>query len=194
LKKVVKTLVLPQEKTHLKEIEGLARPDFVFLNWGDHAYAKVLLDPHSTALALEDMGKLDSNLLRQLLWGTFYHMVRDAKLKSTDFLNLVKKQIPFENDLKLVQSVWRSAEASLANFLPDSIRIAEFESMFEFCLKMLEQAKVQDAQITWARALIFTAQTPKNVGRLLQFMDKCLSFPFLFVYLFVCLFFSFFYF
>ncbi len=41
------------------------------------------------------------NVRRNTLW----HMVRDGKLPATEFLELVREKIVFENSPKLVQSV-----------------------------------------------------------------------------------------
>lgn len=94
-----------QEITDISEFNSEAVPDFVFINYNDHAYAKIFLEEASLQFVLKNLEKFENALLRQLLWNTLWHMVRDGKLKATDFVQLVKEKIPFEKSLKLVQSV-----------------------------------------------------------------------------------------
>jgi len=170
LSETILAQILPTPKTDLPQLEG-KKADFVFLNYNDHAYAKILLDENSMKNLGNCLEKFQSPLLRQLLWGTLYHMVRDAKLKATEFLRLVREKLPFETDLKLVQSTIRSAEGCI-NFIPDALRLSECVQMFDFAWNRLHAAAPGDAQITWAKALITSAAEAEKVNKLLEFMDN----------------------
>ncbi len=69
---------------------GRPAPDLVFPNHGDHGYARVLLDPASLAAVPRVLGQIDDPLLRQLLWGTLWEMIRSARYSSLAFLELVR--------------------------------------------------------------------------------------------------------
>ena len=71
---------------------GKARPELVFPNYNDHAYAKVALDAQSLGFVREHIDQIEDPLMRQLLWSSLWNMVRDQQLKSFDFLALVREQ------------------------------------------------------------------------------------------------------
>ena len=77
---------------------GRPAPDLVFPNHGDHGYARVLLDPASLAAVPRVLGQIDDPLLRQLLWGTLWEMIRSARYSSLAFLELVRAHLPGERD------------------------------------------------------------------------------------------------
>jgi aminopeptidase N len=75
LTKSIKVQVNPEPTTSFTEFNGLDAPDFVFINYNDHAYAKVLLDPHSLQQVKEHLHKLESPLLRQILLSTLHRIL-----------------------------------------------------------------------------------------------------------------------
>jgi len=78
----------------------------------------------------------------------------------------------FESNTKLMQSIIQSTEGALNNFVPDSKRIAESDLYFEFSWKMLFSTSDSDARIMWATSLISSAQTEKNLSKLVDLMDN----------------------
>lgn len=55
-------------------------PDFLFINYDDHAYGKFVLDENSLKFVMSHIEKFDNLLLSQQLWATLRHMLRDAKI------------------------------------------------------------------------------------------------------------------
>lgn len=84
-------------------------------------------------------------------------MVRDHKLRATEFIHLVRSKLPFEKDVKLVQSILFSTRSAIQNYLPDDIYIKEADTFFQFALEQLKQSTVPDLQITWANTCIQVA-------------------------------------
>ena len=97
--------VLPQGVTTIPELNGIQAPHFVYINYNDHAYCKTLLDEISLNFLMNNLHLIQGPLLRQLLWNTVQHMLRDARFKATDYLKLFIEKIPFENNTKLMESV-----------------------------------------------------------------------------------------
>ena len=89
--------VLPTASTDVPAIVGLPAPAAVFLNWNDHAYAKIRMDPVSIR-GLSNMlnpAVIPSELNRTLLWDVFYDMTRDAELPVTEFLSMAREKVRF---------------------------------------------------------------------------------------------------
>ena len=102
-----------------------AAPRFVFANAEDYGYFLTYLDTASVA-ALERGALRDVRdpLLRSMLWGSLWDLVRDARLDPARYARLVLREAPFERDEQLLpQLLGRLARATLA-YVPDSLRDA----------------------------------------------------------------------
>src|SRR5690606_3884338 len=96
-------------------------PDFLFINYADYGFIKVILDSLSLNYSLKYLDKFESPLLRQLLWQTFYDMTRDAKILTTyDFINLAIEKINFESDKKLIQTILERLQACLDKLIKNN--------------------------------------------------------------------------
>jgi aminopeptidase N len=151
--------------------DGLAAPAFVFPNYDDHAYAKIALDPVSLAYVRASLDRIDDALLRQLIWMSMWEMVRDCKLSSIEFLATCRERLPSEADLDIVNAAVERATLALARYVPDSLRRAEAERMFESAIASLHGATSPDARIIWARAAIAWAERAADVERLIGLID-----------------------
>ena len=67
-------------RTQIPDAVGMAEPQLVFPNYGDHAYAKIALDQRSVEYARGGLDRVDDDLLRNLLWASLWEMVRDCSL------------------------------------------------------------------------------------------------------------------
>jgi aminopeptidase N len=129
-----------------------------------------LFDTRSEEFALANLEKFEDALLRNLLWMDLYNCVRDASMKSTAYLKLVRDKLGFEDTGKLVQSVVRRVSASLVNFVPSKLRPEEAAAMFEFYWSQLQKAGVEEWQIIWANALLSVAESKANVEKLSKYL------------------------
>jgi len=111
-------------------------------------------------------------MFRQLVWSAFANMVRDAQIPPQEFLELVHKKASFETDPKMVQFIVRAAETTLQSFLPEEFQEEYYEKYFNFCLSRLPEVKNSDDKIIWARALVGSAKSQKNVQKLVGFIDN----------------------
>ncbi len=121
-------------------VVGLPAPAFVFPNHGDHDYAKVILDPVSLAFARERLAELEDPLLRQLTWSALWDMVRDARLRSTEYLAMVRREAPAERDVALLDAILEHAVACLRRYVPESMRAAESHALVTTALTALAWA------------------------------------------------------
>ncbi|MCK9519292.1 MAG: ERAP1-like C-terminal domain-containing protein, partial [Dehalococcoidia bacterium] len=151
------------ERTEVPEAAGRAKPDLVFPNWGDHAYAKVTLDPQSVEWVRANIERVEDQLLRQLLWSSIWNMVRDQQLKSTDFLGLVREKAPLE-DIAVLDGILGQALTALTRFVPEERQDEEAHRFFEAALAALQRAPGGDAKIIWMRTLVASAMVPDDIA------------------------------
>jgi aminopeptidase N len=150
---------------------GRPAPKLVYPNQGDHAFAKVALDPVTLAEVRSHLERIQEPLLRQLIWMSLWEMVRDRQLPSTDFLAIVREKIVLERDLELAAAVIQRAEIVLGYYVPWAERDAEAGRSFGAAWGALRAASAGDARIIWARAAIAAATTAELLKPLLSLAD-----------------------
>ncbi len=97
---------------------GRPAPDLVFPNHGDHDYARVVLDPSSLAAVPRVLPHVEDPLLRQLVWGTLWEMVRGARYSSLDYLELARTILPGERDDQITLAGLDAVRGALARYVP----------------------------------------------------------------------------
>ncbi len=150
---------------------GRPAPVFVFPNHNDHTFAKVELDPVSLAFAREGVDQLEDPLLRELVWLALWEMVRDRRLRSTEYLSMVRQQLARETDLELLDGVLATAVACLARYVPEVQRHAEARAFGAAALQALRNGTPGDRQVIWARAAVEAASGPEELQALMRLAD-----------------------
>ncbi len=162
-------VALAGESRDVDAARGMERPQMVFPNYNDHAYAKVALDEESAAWARANIERIDDILLRQLIWSTLWNMVRDQQFTSVDYLQMVREKLPLEPAFELLEPTLNQALLALGRFVPEEGRMEESHKLFLGTWEALRATSQPDALIIWARALIGCASAPDDlalVGRL----------------------------
>ena len=77
------------ERTVVAALAGEPRPDLVLINDDDLTYAKIRLDPHSTATLTTSIGEFTETLPAALCWAAAWDMCRDAELPAREYIRLV---------------------------------------------------------------------------------------------------------
>ena len=150
---------------------GRPAPLLIFPNHEDHDYARVWLDERSLAFARERLSEVGDPLLRQLLWAALWDLVRDARLRSTEFLAICRDSLRREPDLELLDGVLGRVGTCLAMYIPDRDRAAECSATVSTALAAVRAAESRDARVVWARAAIGAASSPGDLEPLLDLAD-----------------------
>jgi aminopeptidase N len=151
---------------------GRPAPDLVFPNHGDHGYARVLLDPASLAAVPHLVAQVADPLLRQLLWGTLWEMVRSARHSSLAFLELVRTRLPEERDDQILVAALDASRVALARYVPEERRMDETRRFVAAALDTLEGLPAGDLRTLWLRAAIGAAAEPADVAALARVVDQ----------------------
>jgi aminopeptidase N len=149
-------------RSPLSGAAGLPAPAFVYPNHGDHGYAKVALDPASTAWVRGNLGRIADPLLRQQVWGSLWEMVRDRLLASPDYLDQVRRAGVAEENVQIVELVTESAALAIARFLPEGLIDAEAHCLVEAGRAAVDTLPPGDLRVLWCRALIGQARSPED--------------------------------
>src|SRR5690606_14980465 len=84
---------LTGDTTLVGEAVGLPAPDYVFANDGDFGYGIFLLDERSTEHLIENVGSLEDDLLRTLVWGSLWEGVRAGRVAPDRFVAAVLREL-----------------------------------------------------------------------------------------------------
>ncbi|MBU1494889.1 MAG: aminopeptidase N [Actinobacteria bacterium] len=136
-----------------------AAPVFVYPNFGDHAFAKVALDPVSVAWAKANLSKIADPLLRQQVWASLWEMVRDQAFSSLDYLQLIRTRLPEEQSLPIVQMVTATAGGAIRRYVPAGLIDGEAAAFVAAARGAVDSAG-GDLKVLWARALVGLAGGP----------------------------------
>ena len=109
--------------TAVPSLCGKPAPIYAFANADDYGYFVTLLDPASVR-ALENgaLGTVADPLLRTMLWGALWDLVRDGRLDPARFVRLALFELPREHDEQIFPNVLGRLTRALTTYLPDSTR------------------------------------------------------------------------
>ena len=169
---VVDALIEDELEAAVDAAEGLPAPVFVYPNHGDHAFAKIALDPRSTAWARTNLGSIEEPLLRQQVWASLWEMVRDQQLSSLEYLGTVRSVLPDERSLSIVQMVTATALAAVGRYVPDHRIDSEASALVAAARAAIDTAPPGDFRVLWARALTGAVVTPADAVVAAQLLDE----------------------
>lgn len=149
-------------RSPLSGAAGMPAPAFVFPNHGDHGYAKVALDPVSIAWAKDNLGRLADPLLRAQVWTTLWEMVRDRRLTSADYLNLVRRVGVAEQSLHIVELISETPIAAIGRYTPEAFVDGQAGRFVEAARGAIEALPPGDLRVLWCRALIGQARSAED--------------------------------
>jgi aminopeptidase N len=151
--------------------EGLPAPDVVFPNHDDHGYARFVLDDASLAAVPRVLPRVADPLLRQLLWGALWEMVRAARFSSIAFLDLARAALPAERDDHVLAAALDASRGALARYVPEERRVDEARRLDALALAALPGVPEGDLRTLWLRGAIGAAADPADVAALARIVD-----------------------
>jgi aminopeptidase N len=105
------------ETTLVAAAKGRRAPDFVFANANDNAYGLVMLDAQSTRWLSEHVGEVRDPLLRAMLWGAMWDLVRDARLAPATFISTAMRELPRETDEQIAAGIVTRLSRATATYI-----------------------------------------------------------------------------
>ncbi|HEV8218195.1 MAG TPA: M1 family aminopeptidase [Gemmatimonadaceae bacterium] len=105
------------ETTIVLAAKGRRAPDFVFANANDNAYGLVMLDTASTRWLSLHVGEVKDPLLRAMLWGAMWDLVRDARLAPATFISTAMRELPHETDEQIAAGIVTRLSRATATYI-----------------------------------------------------------------------------
>ena len=127
--------------TDVPSAEGVARPDFILVNDGDLAYAKIRLDEDSLAFAVANITRFTDSLTRGVVMAAAWDMTRDGQMKARDYLNLALTAVPAETNMQLLTLTLRHIDEAVRTFLAPDARAEAAETVGRRLLLLARTAR-----------------------------------------------------
>lgn len=110
-----------------------AENTFVLLNGNDEAYILTELDDEFVQKFIKgDLHKIKGNINRIVVWRTLISMVKNLKLKSTEFFAIVLNNIFKEDDIILLTTILTTVKMFINSYIPE-------EQYEELCRQMFDK-------------------------------------------------------
>ncbi len=133
--------------TDVPSAENVARPDFILVNDGDLAYAKIRLDEDSLAFAVANITRFTDSLTRGVVMAAAWDMTRDGQMKARDYLNLALTAVPAETNMQLLTLTLRHIDEAVRTFVAPDARAEAAETVGRRLLLLARTARSgSDAQ------------------------------------------------
>jgi aminopeptidase N len=163
--------------TVITEVVGKKCPAYVFANDGDFGYGRFMLDARSRQALLTRIGKVEDLFLKTMLWGALWDAVREAEMNPNEYIALVLKTLPTENDEELTQSLLARTNTSFERYLSPQQQAAIAPQLEQLCFDRMLQSSELGLRITYFRAFRSLATTDKARGQLKDILAGKLSIP-----------------
>lgn len=87
---VIETVLYPREE-NIAEYDGSVGYKAILLNYEDHTFVKNVIDPVSLEFFSIHINEITDILSRTLIWRSFFEMIKDAKMTSDKYVDVVVK-------------------------------------------------------------------------------------------------------
>ena len=145
----------------------------VLPNYKDETFIKVCLDTDSLIFFKENLNTVKEAGARILIWRSFFDMVRDAKIPSFDFFELVERFLPSEKEFTLLEYVFLFSEMCLHSYTPSSYREKYVHILFQLVKGLLLKSGLSPENIgTLKNKLIGFAKTEEDIVQILALLNK----------------------
>ena len=164
-------------QTTIAEATGKKCPAYVFANSGDYGYGRFMLDARSRQAVMERIGKIDDVLLKTMLWGALWDSVREAELNPSEYIALVLKTLPTENDEELTQTLLGRAGTAFQRYLSTQQQTAIAPQLETLCFDRMTKSVELGLRITYFRAFRSVATTAQARQHLKDLLAGKLTIP-----------------
>jgi aminopeptidase N len=151
--------------TPVPQLAGEPVPDLVLPNDDDLTYTKIDLDGHSLATLKTHLSRLDDGLARAVLWEALWDMVRDAKLRVADYLEISLANIDVETDAAIAGSLIARMTGAIDRYADPKRRSKLRAQLAAGAHQRLNRMTPgTDLQLLWTNAFIGMAREPADVA------------------------------
>jgi aminopeptidase N len=156
---------------------GRPLPRLVFANYADRGYGMFLLDAHSRAMLMQELGSIEDDLLRALLWDALWEAVRRGDMHPAQWVDLALRELAAERDEITVTGLLGTLQTAMRWYLREDEREL-LQARVEAALgsQMLDSAQLS-LRIAYFRAYVALARTPDALAQLRRMLADELRVP-----------------
>lgn len=168
---------LENQRTAIAEAVGKKCPAYIFANDGDFGYGRFMLDARSREAVMARIGNIADPFLKTILWGALWDAVREAELNPGEYLALVLKTLPAENDEELANSLLDRAARGFQRYLTEAQQTAIAPQLERLFFDRMMNADQLGMRITYFRAFRRIATTAAARGQLKDILAGKIAVP-----------------
>jgi aminopeptidase N len=170
------------QKTDVPVPENTACPDLVYPNLDDWGYVKVLLDKTSRRTLESHIHSFTDTSLRMMLWQGLWDSVRDIDWRLTDFTAFAVKQLPAEENDRIITQVAAQLVAAYKYYWlvdPQGEQYSQArEAIADLFWQQLEVADGgSDQQKIWFDHWVQSASSQVALGKAQALLENALTIP-----------------
>ena len=160
------------KRTVITAATGRKTPAFVFANDGDYGYAIVLPDEASVRWIEANIGTVKDDLLRAMLWGALWDLVREARLSPSRYAAAALRELPRERDEQIAATLTARIGVAVSRYGSGIAR-----DSLQPALERVLLTGANDTTLAYGQrksqldALIGSAQAPASLARLDAWLD-----------------------
>ena len=164
----------------VKEAIGKPCPAYVFSNAGDEGYGRFLIDDRSRAglqgRLIDDRASF-TPLLRSMVWGALWDQVHTVRWAPREYVALVQKNLPMEEDPDLARAQGGHAITAMHRYLSAGARQPLAASLELAMTQRMLQAPTTDLALIHFRLLTSAAETEAGRATLKSMLAGTLKVP-----------------
>ena len=104
------------EITEVPELSGVPVGDVVLVNDDDLSYCFMQFDAGSWLFLLEHVGAFEDPMPRTLVWSSMWQMTRAANVRARDFVDMVLRGAPAEDQVSVLERILSQAVMAVENY------------------------------------------------------------------------------
>jgi aminopeptidase N len=169
--------LLHENRTRVRELDGMPAIDIAFANLDDYGYGRFLLDPASRDAALERPQRIQDPLLRSLVFDSLWESVRDGQLAPLAYIDLVIRVAATERDPVTLANLLGRAQAAFLRYSSGVQRDAAAPRLERLLVEGMLRSDTQSRRITFLRTFAASAWSGTARAQLKALLAKTLEIP-----------------
>jgi aminopeptidase N len=160
------------ERTDVADLVGTRQPEMLLLNDGDLTFTKIRLDERSLRTAVNGIATLTDPLARVLVWSAAWDMCRDGEMAARDYIAMVLAGLDSETLTSTSEALLAQCRGAIFHYTDPAWRATGLALVAATARRNLDEvAAGHDGQVTWLRALSWSARSDADLAYLVGLLE-----------------------
>ncbi len=165
------------DRTEIRELAGLPRPDLVLVNDDDLSYAKVRFDDRSLRTLITSIGEFTDPLAATVCWAAAWDMCRDAELAARDYVRMAAAGVDSIADINVAHTVLAQACAAARQFADPAWTEAGLSQLATVLRELIQRAEPgSDRQLDYVQSYATVASSADDLDLLAGLLAGSVAF------------------